>query len=318
MIRTRAWYLTSLLALATGPLRAQAADTTRVAPHDTMNIQLLDITVDPNVNEPHRVFLQKHVVYKASFSEPGVTIRMRSYNGKQLPFVVPASNDVDATGGSEFELYPLADGEIEFTAVFNEDQRPVRFRLWSDAKATRRGERSAAEGWWELGYDVLIGPHGHYGTTDDFTANAGVTYGSCLSVRNGPGWLGRWNGCIVGFEWMSGDIHSQALELFAEPRFRVAGVGHGHTGWGWDAGALTHLAVYADVHHGGNFGDPVVGLGAYVAADQRRATDGKGWRLSCAAHADRVKHTFVDPVTFQLKTVHTEVPVVEFGVGRYF
>ena len=314
--------LLALLALvastAAVPVRAQSVDTTRVSPHDSVNIQLLDITVDPNVNEPHRVFLQKHVVYKASFSEPGVTIRMRSYGGKQLPFVVPTSNGIDATGGSEYELYPLADGEVEFTAIFNEDQRPVRFRLWSDARATRRGERSAAEGWWQLGVDLMIGQHPDLDKAQALPVGSGPNIEACFGVRNGPGGLGILNGCIFGIGWGFGQGSSPYFGLFMEPRLRVHGGGSSHIGWAVEEGIDTRFSVYAVRRNGWNFGTPFPALGLYIALDQRSSTGGSGWRLVATGRSERMQSTKEDFGSLGYDGRWRSRALFEFSVGRYF
>lgn len=304
--------------LAAAPLAAQTPEAARTPPHDSTNITLLDITIDPNVNEPHVVFLQRHVVYKASFSETGVTIEMRSFGNKALPFIVPASNGTDASGGEELEIYPQADGEIQFKAVFNELQRPVHFRLWSDARATRRGERSAAEGFWQLGYEIMSGFHPDYAGPQTLPAHAGLDLGACLSVRNGPGRVGRLNGCIAGFGGMTGEVSGQLFQFYTEPRFRIRGGGSHHSGWATELGALAGARIYAWSKDGGNFGPVIFGFGGYLARDQRGAFEGKGWRLSAALRADRFKYTIADPVTFAVTShVHWE-PVLEIGVGRYF
>lgn len=307
--------LIALVALAT-PLAAQDRDTTRAAPPDSANVTILDITVDPNVNEPHRVFLQKHVVYMASFSEPGVTIRMRSYGGKQLPFVVPNSNDLDATGGAEFELYPQADGNVEFTAVFNEDQRPVRFRIWSDARATERGRRSAEEGYWELGVEGLAGWHGRFSTQAGGTAGRGSTLGACFSVRNGPGPIGALNGCILGFERELGGL-GRGTFFFTEPQLRLSHARRTDTGWRFDWGLVARYGFFADELDGSNFGPGALGFGFY-AADDQRDIEGKGWRLSLTARTDGEPGELRDIYGSVHQTGRHWTMAYQVGIGRYF
>lgn len=304
----------AVLVLA-GPLAAQDRDTTRAAPSDSQNVTLLDITVDPNVNEPHTIFLAKHIVYKASFSEPGVTIRMRSFGNKQLPFVVPLANGPDAGGGAEFELYPQADGEVQFTAIFNEDQRPVRFKIWSDVRATHRGEASAAEGFWELGFDALAGWHGAFDRQEGGPAGASATVGACLSVRNGPGPVGFFNGCIVGAEKkLSG---TPGVFFFTQPQIRLNDGRRTDTGWRNELGLVLRYGFFADGSDGNNFGAGSFGWGAYFARDQRDP-DGKGWRLLVLGRMDGTPGETVD--AFGTVTEHSRhwSPSYQLGIGRYF
>lgn len=315
----RIGYGFTLLLLTRGmPLAAQGADTIRVAPHDTMNITVLDIEVDPNVNEPHVVFLQKHVVYRASFSEPGVTIRMRSIGGKQLPFVVPASNEPDASRGSEYEVYPLADGAVEFRALFNEEQRPVRFRIWSDAHATMRRRRADAEGWWELGAELVIGWHPSFAAARVLPLGSGPSLGACFGVRNGPGGLGRVNGCVLGLEWSFGEGPSPLFGVFTEPKIRIHGGGSRHVGWVSEEGILTRVSIYASRRVGWNFGTPFPALGVYVARDQRPSGGGAGWRCTVTGRMELMKPTREDIGSLGYEGGWRARPIVAFAVGRYF
>ena len=286
------------------PLAAQSPAT----PPDTGNVTLLDITVHPGEYEPHTVFLQKGIVYRASFSGQGIEIRVRSYGGRQLPFVVPLTNGVDASGASEFEIYPQSDGNIEFTEVFNAEKVPVTFRLWRDARGTERGRRSAEEGFWELGVDGLVGWYGNYGSQ---SGGSGATLGGCLSVRNGPGPLGWINGCIVGVERLTTGS-GQGFFLFTEPEIRLSNGRRTDSGWKFEWGLLVRYAMFANGNDGGNIGGANLGYGAYVARDLRDL-NGRGWRLTLMGRMDGSSS---GSATFG-STGRIWAPVFQFGVGRY-
>lgn len=305
-------------ALLVAPLAAQDRDTTRIAPRDSADAVILDISVDPAANERHTAFLQKGVVYRAYFSEEGVILRMRSPQNKQLPYVVDVSRGPDATGGTEFEVYPQADADVEFSVVLPA-QVPVHFRLVSDSRATERGRRSAEEGYWELGLDALVGWHPDLASEGSYPVAAGRTVGGCLSVRNGAGPLARLHGCIGGLEWMGGGIDENLLALFTEPRIRVFGGGRDHSHWGLETGLVARLSVTATVSNFGNFGNPQHGFGAYVALDQRSTSEGKGWRFTLVGRMDRypTARTASTP-PFETKEGYTWLPGFQFGFGRYW
>lgn len=297
-----------------GPLWAQDPDSTRQAPSDSGNVTLLDFTVDPAANEPHVVFLQKGIVYRASFSQPGVTLRMRSYRNRQLPFLVDLTNATDASGGSELELYPQSDGDIELVVVVPSSV-PVRFRLWSDARASERGRRSAEEGYWELGVDGLLGWHGDFDSQTGAPAGSGITLGGCLSVRNGPGPLGIINGCIVGAEWkLGGD--TRGFFFFAEPLIRLSNGRRTDSGWRYEWGLAMRFAAFADGSGGTNFGPGILGLGAYLARDQRDL-NGRGWRMYLIARADGQAIEVPDGFGNVDRKGRDWVPALQFGLGRY-
>ena len=274
-----------------------AAQTPTPTAADTGNVTLLDITVHPGEFEPHIVFLQRGIVYRASYSGPGIEIRLRSFAGKQLPFVVPLTNGVDATGGSEYELYPQSDGNIEFTEVFNANKVPVTFRLWKDARGTARGRRSAEEGFWELGVDGLVGWHGAFQSGTLPPGGSGPTIGGCLSVRNGSGPLGFINGCVFGVERLSSSGGSGYF-LFTEPEIRLSNRRRTDSGWKFEWGLLVRYGAFASEADGGNLGGGNFGYGAYVARDQRDL-NGRGWRITLSGRTD------------------TGAPAVQLGVGRY-
>lgn len=267
----------ALLAVA-APLAAQD---TLAAQRET-DVTILDITVDPAANERHVVFLQKRVVYRARFGGPGITIRMRSIGNRPLPFIVNATAMADATGATEYELYPAADGEIELTPVGNQDQVPVRFLLWKDARATERGSRAAQEGWWDIGLEFGIGRHFGDRSEGAILMAGGSTYTACFSFRNGPGLAGRLNGCALGLEINRSDDDVSGLDqAFIEPRIRVVGDSSRHQGWGWDAGLVTHIGF-------SERDNVVLGLGAYAATDLRAGDRGQGIRLLLQARQDWV------------------------------
>lgn len=318
MTRTRNTRLLNPLLLvaalsAASPLSAQDADSTRQAPHDSANVTILDISIDPSANERHVVYLQKGIVYRASFSEQGVTLRMRSLGNKQLPFVVDVSSGADVSGGSELEVYPQADGDIELTVVLAASV-PVHFRLWRDARATLRGQRSAEEGYWELGVDGILGWHGDYSGNSTLMAS-GMTLGGCLSVRNGPGPLGFINGCIVGAEGMGGDDAHRYFGLFTEPHLRFSNGRRTDQGWRSEWGGVIRYAAYA-AGNGGNLGDGRFGLGAYLSRDQRDL-NGRGWRYTLTLRADKVERVFYDGFGFETGREDAYVPALQLQIGRY-
>lgn len=292
-----------------------AAQNPPAAAADTGNVMLLDITVHPGEYEPHIVFLQRGIVYRASFSGQGVEIRVRSFAGRQLPFIVSLTNSVDASGGSEFEIYPQSDGDIEFTEAFNGDKVPVTFRLWKDARSTERGRRSAEEGYWELGIDGLVGWHGDFDAQDGGAAGAGGTVGGCLGVRNGPGPLGAINGCIVGAEWkVSGRV--KGVFFFTEPQIRLSHGRRTDTGWRYDWGLLFRYAAFADGSDDGNFSPGMFGVGAYVARDLRDL-NGRGWRITFTARSDNMSELVDDGFGSFVNKGRRWSPAFQIGVGRY-
>ena len=294
------------LLFPTSPLCGQAG-----APERTdSNLTLLDLTIDPTVNEEYRIFLAKGIVYRASFDQPGITMRMRSYQQRQLPFLVPVTQTDDASGRSEYELYPQADGEIAFLAVFNELRVPVHFRLWSDSRATARGRRSAEEGYWEIGLDLYAAA---YGAPSVGGGDGTSAIGSCFSFRNGPGVAKRLNGCAFGMEVLAGE--GDALErtrFFLEPRFRILGSSSNHLGWGPEAGVVLSIGT-SEV-------GPYLGPGIYGALDNRNA-DGDGFRLMVGLRYDweSVELTGDDPFT-NADGENTSVwtPSFRVGAGYYW
>lgn len=278
---------------------------------DTGNVTLLDVTVHPGEYEPHTLFLQKGIVYRISFSGPNIQIKMRSYQHKQLPFVVELTNDVDATGGSEYELYPQSDGDIEFSAVDVGGTVPVTFRLWKDARSTERGRRSADEGYWELGVDALVGWQGRYSAIAD---GAGMTLGGCLSVRNGPGPLGWINGCIVGAEGLTGP--RGGFRFFSEPEIRLSNGRRTDTGWKNEWGLLVRINIIVDGGDGANLLAGRFGYGAYLARDLRDL-NGSGWRITLAARAESGDKITTDGLGFTTGQTRVWAPAFQLGIGRY-
>lgn len=277
------------------------------------NVVLLDLLVDPSVNEPHRVFLAKGIVYRASFAMSGVSIRMRSYERKQIPFVVPVTPTEDASGRSEFEIYPQDDGEIEFLALFNDQSIPVRFRLWSDARATARGRRSAEEGYWEIGLDAFYTTYGEQMIEGDTYGEAHSSIGACFSFRNGPGILGRLNGCALGMEVIEGEGDAlNRTRFFIEPRFRLLGGGSRHEGMSADAG----LVLSAGTMERG----PYVGPGVYGALDFR-GKEGNGARLFVSGRYDWEPEEIQgsDPMEpWVTEKVSVWTPSLRLGLGYYW
>jgi hypothetical protein len=275
------------------------------------NLTLLDLTIDPTVNEPYRIFLAKGVVYRASFDQPGITMRMRSYQQRQLPFLVPVTQTQDASGRSEFEIYPQSDGEIEFLAVFNELRVPVHFRLWSDSRATERGRRSAAEGYWEVGLDLYAAGYGAPSAGGDGTGTSAI--GGCFSFRNGPGIARRLNGCAFGMEVLAGE--GDALErsrFYIEPRFRLLGSRSDHVGWGPEAGVVLSIGT-SEV-------GPYLGPGIYGALDNRNAK-GDGFRLTAGLRYDwqSVELTGDDPFSLaDGENTSVWTPSFRLGLGYYW
>lgn len=289
----------------------QAQDTAAAAIDS--NITILDLIIDPTVNEPYRVFLAKGVVYGASFSQPGVSIRMRSYAGKQLPFVVALSQLEDASGRSEFEIYPQSDGEIEFLAVFTAIDAPARFHLWRDARATARGQRSAAEGFWEIGVEAFVAHLGRPSVDGDPIGESGTSYGGCFSFRNGPGVLGRLNGCAFGMEVTSGEGEViDRSRFFIEPRFRLTRGRSDHAGWAPEAGVLV---VFGASEQGVN-----LGTGLYGALDYRNMM-GRGMRVLLMARTDHTKGDVFKDILhpeFGTEEVGIWTPSLRFGAGYYW
>jgi hypothetical protein len=310
MTRSRLGLLASLLC---APMLL-AAQNPPPPPADTGNITLIDVTLHPGEYEPHTIFLQKGLVYRISFSGPGVDVRVRSYQGKQLPFVVPLTNEIDASGTSEYELYPQSDGDIEITEVFNALKVPVTFRLWRDARATERGRRSADEGFWELGVDGLAGWHGDF-KADSSTAGGGATIGGCLAVRNGPGPLGFLNGCIFGVERLASST-SSGFFLFTEPEIRLSNRRRTDSGWKFEWGLLVRYASFGSDNDGGNLGGGNFGFGAYLARDQRDL-NGNGWRVTLTGRFDGLSNEKLDGFGNTLSTKHLWAPALQLGVGRY-
>ena len=288
-----------------------SAQTPSPPPPDSGNVTLLDITVHPGEYEPHIVFLQKGIVYRASFSGKGVEIRLRSFQGRQLPFVVALSNDVDATGGSEYELYPQSDGDVEFTEVFNAEKVPVTFRLWKDARSTERGRRSAEEGFWELGVDGLVGRRGNFSPQ---AGGSGTTFGGCLSVRNGPGVLGWLNGCILGAEGLTGQ--QGVFFFFSEPEIRLSNGRRTDAGWKNEWGLVARVNIFADGGDGNYLDEGHFGNGAYFARDQRDL-NGRGWRLTLIVRADNGQKLTLDAFGNVTKREQAWAPAIQLGVGRY-
>jgi hypothetical protein len=268
------------LLLAAPALHAQ--DTTST-PRDT-NVTLLDITVVPGAQERFVVFLQKRIVYRARFGGPGVTVGMRSIGNKPLPFVVNTTAMADASGATELELYPQADGDVELIPIGGgTEQVPIRFELWRDARATERGRRAAEEGWWDVGFEFGLGRQ--FGTeyAGGEVLGEGTVYTVCLAFRNGPGLAGRLNGCAFGAEIFGetdNDI-SGVDRFFIEPRIRIVGDSSRHQGLGFDAGLVTHIGFSES-------DNVVLGLGAYGAADLRSGERGRGLRLLFQARHDWV------------------------------
>ena len=278
---------------------------------DTGNVTLLDITVHPGEYEPHVVFLQKGVVYRASFSGQGVEIRLRSFAGRQLPFVVPLTNGVDASGGSEYEVYPQSDGDIEFTEVFNGEKVPVTFRLWKDARGTERGRRSAEEGFWELGVDGLVGWRGSFGAQ---AGGSGATLGGCLTVRNGPGPLGWLNGCIIGAEGLTGK--QGVFFFFTQPEIRLSNGRRTDAGWKYEWGAVVRFNIFGDGGDGQYLDEGRFGYGAYLARDFRDL-NGRGWRITLIGRADSGDRLTLNSFGVVTKRSLAWAPVIQVGVGRY-
>ena len=297
-----------LLAALLGVPAALVAQTPPPPPADTGNVILLDVTVHPGEFDPHTVFLQKGIVYRASFSGPGVAMRMRSYKGKQLPYVVSLTSVVEASGSSEYEIYPQSDGDIEFQELFNEGQVPVTFRLWRDARATEHGRRSAEEGFWELGVDLLVGGRGSIHDNVGLPTGSGMTIGGCLGVRNGPGPLGFLNGCIFGLERLSSST-TPGFYLFTEPEIRLSNHRRTDSGWKFEWGLLMRYAAFGSDDDGGNLDNGEFGFGGYVARDQRDL-NGRGWRITLTGRADAARGGAGG-------NHRLWAPAFQLGVGRY-
>ena len=284
-------------------------------PADTGDVTLLDVTLHPGEYEPHTLFLQKGVVYRVSFSGPGVEVRLRSYQQKQLPFVVPITSEVDASGSTEYELYPQSDGDIEITEVFNGLKVPVTLRLWRDARATERGRRSADEGFWELGIDALAGWHGAFKAGAPGAAGQGGTIGGCLGVRNGPGPLGFLNGCIFGIERLASSS-SSGFFLFTEPEIRLSNKRRTDSGWRFEWGLIVRYASFGSDDDGGNLEGGSFGYGAYLARDQRDL-EGRGWRVTLTGRFDGLTNETLDAFGNVTSSKHIWAPALQLGVGRY-
>lgn len=307
--------LLTALGLVTSTARAQ--DTAQAARPDS-DVMILDITVDPAANARQTVFLQKGVVYRVRFGGPGITISMRSRGNRQLPFLVNTTGVADASGATEYELYPQSDGDIELTPTANDAQVPVRFQIWRDARATERGRRRAEAGFWELGVEGTFGFHGAYTHDGDELANSGALYGGCLSFRNGPGQIGRLNGCAFGIESHRFKGGEQELKFYMEPRIRIIGSGSRHSGWGTDAGLVLHIGFSEGA---GGEGTIITGVGAYVARDLRADQEGRGWRFVFQVRHDTMRdgaETPPLPPFFETDIVDVSSTNARLAVGYYW
>lgn len=291
------------------PLAAQdstrAADTTRRATPDRP-VVVLDITIDPNVHEPYRVFLERGALYKAHFSQDGAVLQLRSYRGLQLPFVVNVTSGGFSSGETEYELYPQADGEIEFRPVFNAANVPIRFVLTLVRRSADGPGRLSATGTdeWMVGMEVLGGYH--TALADDFS---GALYEGCITARRGPLRRSIISGCVFGVGSIDAAGENGITVLFLEPRVRLWASG------GKMAPPATELGVsyrigFASLQGPGatNGGGSIFGPGVYFSQSYGWKGGKPGWILRLSGSLESVP---VDDAT--------ATPLaVKVGVGRIF
>jgi hypothetical protein len=275
--------LTASSLAAQGPARPAA----RGAPS-----LLADATFHPGAYEPVRVFLAKGFKYRVEFSEPGIQLEMRSYEGKALPFVLQVNYGADVSGRSVFELRPQVDGEIEFRPVFVESGRAIRFQLW-DASTDHSNEPSGDPTdtlSHEFGLMVEAGSHGAYVNQLDSYGGKGSSSAACLAIRTGPGILARVWGCIAGLELATGGIGGTVPWLYMEPRVRFVG-SRRPGGVRVDGGALLRLAVRATSSKLTVAQDPsgtaLDGIGIYAGVQTMEAGGG-GWTLVASLQAQHL------------------------------
>ena len=276
---------------------------------------LVDVTVDPAAPGVISLQLLKGVVYRASFSVPGVTIGFRATRRVGTPLVVGKAPASGSTAGNTFEIYPASSGPVDLEAIFHGPSAPARLLVWTDVRATSLRFHSGLTGWWEPGIEMQVAPHGSFALDTSAVAKSGLSYGLCFALRNGPSPHGVVNGCLFGVEGIGGGVDYGYWSIYAEPRFRVMGRGRARTGWATEGGIATRLAWVDDPGKGHNLSRPlggsvylttIYGGGVYVARDQQVDGEGRGWRTMLIARVDR-NHL----------NEHL-VPVLELTLGRYW
>ena len=238
---------------------------------------LADRTYHGGSFEPARIFLARRFKYRLEFSEPGVLIQMRSYEGKSVPFARLLGDGPGVSGETQFELAPNSDGIIEFNAVDGVAGVATRFRVWQLPEPAEVEVPSDDIGGSPVEFGVIIhgGAHLPY-LADSFTyAHQGSVGEGCLAIRGGSGILERLNGCIVGYARLSGGFRYALAFTFTEPRFRIVG-SPVHQGLTLSAGALLRFSGFSGTWENDPKSPPIssrgrLGGGVYVALDQRGA-----------------------------------------------
>lgn len=261
----RATALLGLIAIAPR-LAAQASP-----PIDTSGVKLLaDETFHSQSFQPIRIFLASGRRYRVQFSEPNITLQLRSYEGKQLPMIMNVNYDSDASGRTDLELRPRVDGEFEFKPVYVYAGRPVRFQLWVMLRADEVPPAAphAEGGRIAFGLEVAAGSHGKYDNSVDSYGEAGGTATVCAAVRGLGGLSGRLWGCALGVEVEGGSSEGNFTYIFLEPRFRFLG---GGGGFPLELGGALRLGAGgdADGRSGGKYG-----IGVYTSYQPGRANGG--------------------------------------------
>ena len=198
---------------------------TRVSAAERVWVELADFTFHPGSFDPIRYFLQRGVIYRVQFSEPNIVLEMRSYEGKQVPFVRYVNSGPDATGRTDFELSPNDDGEIEFRQVGGVSGTATRFQLWriEQRTATTPMEPVTEAAGLEVGIIGRLGAHGAYIDREFTYADNGGVVEACVAFRGGSGVFDRLGGCVFGLSYEMGGARSKLTFAFIEPRLRILG-----------------------------------------------------------------------------------------------
>jgi hypothetical protein len=282
----------SRVALVWGPSVVAAQDAPRPPTARGAPALLADATFTPGTFEPIRIFLARGIVYRAEFSEPGIQVEMRSYEGKSLPFVLSVNYGADVSGRTIVELRPQVDGEIEFRPVFVASGRAVRFQLWNvlDDHTRDLADEPGEHTPWEFGLMAEFGSHGRYVNRLVTYGHSGSTSAACVAIRRGPGILRRAWGCVLGVESDDGGLDGRIAYLYVEPRVRVIG-GRRPGRPTIDAGVLLRFAGRITEQTGTVVEDPsgptTYGVGLYAGA-QYWESGGGGWTIAGSVHLQQI------------------------------
>ena len=253
---------------------------------------LADATFHPGAYEPVRVFLARGTKYRVEFSEPGIQMDMRSYEGKALPFIIDVNYGADVSGRSVFELRPQVDGVVEFRPAFVESGRAVRFQLWNAATDHSRDATNDPTDSLPLEFGVMVeaGSHGAYVNQLMNYGDKGSSTAACFALRTGPGILSRVWGCAAGIEIAGGGIGGAVPWFFIEPRVRLVG-SRRRGGIRLDSGVLLRLAKRARDNKRPVAQDPsgeaLDGVGIYAGVQTLESGSG-GWGLVASLQAQHI------------------------------